>query len=92
MTTATNLGDTLVGTAARDADDGAMVAAMVAPAAVGDELFPDVGFDVVKIDVQGYELEVVTGLQGVIARSIGIVLVAEFWPSALRGAACGRWT
>ena len=64
--------------------DRALVASMVAPAAVGDELFPDVGFDVVKVDVQGYELEVVTGLQGVMARSTGIILVAEFWPSALR--------
>ncbi len=78
-TSTTNPGDTrsrmdrLVGT----------TSSLVAPAASADELFSDRSFDVVKIDVQGSEPEVLRGMTEIIARSPGIVIVAEFWPQAL---------
>jgi FkbM family methyltransferase len=56
---------------------------LVAPAASADELFPTGSFDVVKIDVQGSEPEVLWGMTGILSRSPGIVIVAEFWPHAL---------
>ena len=42
---------------------------MLAPAAPLDEVLPDAVFDLVKIDVQGFETEVVAGMAGMIARS-----------------------
>ena len=54
------------------------------PAASGDELFGDRTFDLVKIDVQGWEFEVLLGLDGVLSRSSGVRVVTEFWPAALR--------
>jgi FkbM family methyltransferase len=49
-----------------------------------DELFAGRSFDVVKIDVQGWETEVVQGMRQIIARSPQIALLVEFWPAALR--------
>lgn len=80
-TAATNLGDTR--TSAVMADDE-VLHRMVVPSAPGDDLFPTETFDVVKVDVQGFELEVLTGLTATIRRSPGISIVCEFWPSALR--------
>jgi FkbM family methyltransferase len=57
---------------------------LVVPVVQGDELFAGRSFDVVKIGVQGFEPEVVLGLQRVVRQSAGIVLVLEFWPAALR--------
>jgi FkbM family methyltransferase len=77
LTTAdSNLGDT------RSRATGA--GTMLAPAAPLDEVLPDAVFDLVKIDVQGFEVEVVGGMAGMIRRSPGVVIVAEFWPAALR--------
>ena len=56
----------------------------VAVAARGDDLFGSRGFDLVKIDVQGFELDVLQGMPKTINRSPGIAVVAEFWPKALR--------
>jgi len=56
----------------------------VAVAARGDDLFGSRGFDLVKIDVQGFELDVLQGMPKTIERSPGIAVVAEFWPKALR--------
>jgi FkbM family methyltransferase len=56
----------------------------VAVAARGDELFGSRGFDLVKLDVQGFELDVLQGMPETIQRSPGIAVVAEFWPKALR--------
>jgi FkbM family methyltransferase len=72
----TNLGDTRV--------TSAETATMLAPAAPLDEVLPDAVFDVVKIDVQGFEAEVIAGMAGAIERSRSMVIVAEFWPTALR--------
>jgi FkbM family methyltransferase len=57
---------------------------VVAPAARGDDLFAGRGFDLVKLDVQGFELDVLQGMPLTLERSPGIVVVAEFWPTALR--------
>jgi FkbM family methyltransferase len=56
---------------------------LVVPVLPADELFDGQIFDVVKIDVQGYEPEVILGMEGIIRRSPAIVLVVEFWPKPL---------
>ncbi len=56
----------------------------IVPAASGDELFGDRVFDLVKVDVQGWEFEVLLGLDGVLSRSPGVHIVTEFWPAPLR--------
>ena len=77
LTTAdSNLGDTR----SRASGSGTMLS----PAAPLDEVLPDAVFDLVKIDVQGFETEAVAGMAGMIARSPSVVIVAEFWPDALR--------
>lgn len=40
--------------------------------------------DVVKIDVQGFESEVIAGMQRIISENPKIVIIAELWPAALR--------
>jgi FkbM family methyltransferase len=74
----TNMGDVRVSDRATTTD------AIEVDALAADELFAGRSFDVVKIDVQGWEPEVIRGMQQTIERSPGIVLVAEFWPTALR--------
>ena len=59
---------------------------LLAPAAPGDELFAGDAFDLVKIDVQGGELDVITGMLSTLRRSAGVTLVVEFFPSAIRSA------
>ncbi|QIG44797.1 FkbM family methyltransferase [Nocardioides anomalus] len=77
LTTAeSNLGDTR----ARATGAGTSLS----PAAPLDEVLPAAVFDLVKIDVQGFEPEVIGGMAGMLERSPGVVVVAEFWPSALR--------
>jgi FkbM family methyltransferase len=71
-----NLGDTRSRADARGT--------MLAPAAPLDEVLPNAVFDLVKIDVQGFELEAVSGMVGMLRRSPAVTVVAEFWPSALR--------
>jgi FkbM family methyltransferase len=66
-----------------DADDDTP-RAWIVPAASGDELFVGRGFDLVKVDVQGWEFEVLLGLDAVLARSPGVRVVTEFWPAPLR--------
>ena len=72
----TNLGDTRTRASASGS--------MLCPAAPLDDVLPDAVFDLVKIDVQGFEVEAIGGMAGMIARSPQVVIVAEFWPSALR--------
>lgn len=57
---------------------------MLSPAAPLDDVLPHARFDLVKIDVQGFEAEVIAGMAGMIARTPQVVIVAEFWPLALR--------
>jgi FkbM family methyltransferase len=56
---------------------------LVVPMITADELFARRGFDLVKIDVQGFEPEVVLGMERIVRQSPGIVLVCQFWPTAL---------
>jgi FkbM family methyltransferase len=71
-----NLGDT------RSRVDG--TATMLAPAGPLDDVLPGAQFDLVKIDVQGFEPEVIAGMSDMLTRSPGVVIVAEFWAAALR--------
>jgi FkbM family methyltransferase len=57
---------------------------MVVPVVTADELFAGRSFDVVKIDVQGFEPEVLLGMRRIVHESPGIVLVIEFFPTPLR--------
>jgi len=75
-TAETNLGDTRTRAAASGS--------MLCPAAPLDEVLPGAVFDLVKIDVQGFEAEAIAGMAGMIVRSPQVVIVAEFWPDALR--------
>ncbi|GAA3551961.1 FkbM family methyltransferase [Nocardioides daeguensis] len=77
LTTAeSNLGDTRTSVGA--------AGTMVAPAAALDEVLPDAVFDLIKIDVQGFESDAIAGMSGMLARSPEAVIVAEYWPAALR--------
>ncbi|MEO5834485.1 MAG: FkbM family methyltransferase [Nakamurella sp.] len=75
-----NVGDTRVSAPRADA-----VTASTAVAAVArmDDLLTG-RVDVVKIDVQGYESEVIRGMTRIAAENPRIVVVVEFWPAALR--------
>ncbi|ACD61060.1 FkbM family methyltransferase [Xanthomonas oryzae pv. oryzae] len=55
-------------------------ASTVAPLISLDELYPDLNASIVKIDVQGAELDVIRGMVGVIRRSPSIRIVVEFGP------------
>jgi FkbM family methyltransferase len=57
---------------------------LVVPALPADQLFAGRTFDLVKIDVQGWEFEVVLGMQRIMDESPDIAIVAEYWPAALR--------
>jgi FkbM family methyltransferase len=56
---------------------------LIVPVIPADELFARRSFDVVKIDVQGFEPEVILGMERIVRESPAIVLVVEFWPTAL---------
>lgn len=56
---------------------------LVVPVLPADELLVGRTYDVVKIGVQGYEPEVVLGMERIIRESPAIVLVVDFWPLAL---------
>jgi len=49
----------------------------------GDELFEGREFDVIKIDVQGYETDVVRGMAGIIQRTRKLAMIVEFFPASL---------
>jgi FkbM family methyltransferase len=72
-----NYGDTRV---AGKKDSGGLLAAM----ARGDELFEGRSFDVIKVDVQGFEREVLEGMRDLIQRARHLVIVAEFMPRAIQ--------
>lgn len=74
----TNIGDARL--SVRDAGEDAIVVQTVP----GDELFAGRSFDVIKIDVQGWEQEVLQGMRRTIQHSPGVAIVAELWPAALR--------
>lgn len=49
-----------------------------------DDVAPAKRMDVVKIDVEGAELDVLAGMQGVIAKNPDLAIVAEFGPEHLK--------
>jgi FkbM family methyltransferase len=51
-----------------------------------DEIAPGLRPDLVKIDVQGWELEVLKGMQGIFANSPQTEVYFEFWPEGYRRA------
>ena len=54
-----------------------------------DELLPQMGvaeLNFIKIDVQGFEGEVLAGLEETIRRSPKLQILMEFWPEGLRSA------
>jgi FkbM family methyltransferase len=56
---------------------------LVVPVLSGDELLAGRTFDVAKITVQGFEPEVVIGMERIVRDSPAMVLVVDFWPSAI---------
>jgi FkbM family methyltransferase len=56
---------------------------LVVPVLTADELLAGRAFDVAKITVQGFEPEVVLGMERVVRESPAIVLVVDFWPRAI---------
>ncbi len=72
-----NIGDTRV------AEHPTGIATRVAAMAAMDDLVTG-RVDVVKIDVQGFETDVVGGMVRIIRDNPGIVIVSEFWPEAIR--------
>lgn len=74
-----NIGDTRVTPAEQPAAPGAPSATMTR---FDDEVSGRV--DVVKIDVQGFEADVLRGMSRTIAENPQIVVVVEFWPGVLR--------
>lgn len=77
-----NLGDSRAHTVA--VDDDSTIEDCIVPGARGDELFAGREFDVVKIDVQGFEIDVLRGMSGTLHRSADVVVVSEFWAAGLR--------
>lgn len=56
---------------------------VVVPVVRADELFPRQSFDVVKVNAEGFEPEIVLGMERLIRESPSIVLVVRFRPSGL---------
>jgi FkbM family methyltransferase len=54
--------------------------------ALDDYIQPTQRVDVVKIDVQGFELRALRGAERVLKSNPGIVVLLEFWPHGLRAA------
>jgi FkbM family methyltransferase len=77
-----NLGDLRSGRVGEDAASAG--SGWIVPAIPGDQLFAGRVFDLVKLDVQGWELEILLGLHETLRRSPAVRIVAEFWPGALR--------
>jgi FkbM family methyltransferase len=64
-------------------DDGAG-ANRLAAMARGDELFAGQRFDVIKVDVQGYECEVIQGLEDTLRYSRNVAVLVEFFPECMK--------
>ena len=63
-----------------DSLNGPSVSVAIAPL---DEILPTEQVSLVKIDVQGYELNVVKGMEAMVGRSPAIKVLFEYWPCGL---------
>jgi FkbM family methyltransferase len=72
-----NPGNTMV-------DDGGTGATRLAALVRGDELFAGQRFDVIKVDVQGYEIDVIQGLEDTLRASRKVCVLVEFFPDSMR--------
>jgi hypothetical protein len=73
---AANWGDTRVRT---DEPAAADLAALIS----ADELFGERSFDVIKVDVQGFESDVLRGMRRLVRSARSLCLVVEFFPGAI---------
>lgn len=64
-------------------EEQATKASRLAALVRGDELFAGRRFDVIKVDVQGFETDVLQGLEDTVRLSGNVSLVVEFFPEAL---------
>jgi FkbM family methyltransferase len=53
-----------------------------------DDLCPSLKIDVIKMDVQGWELEVLKGMTQTLVRNPNATLFFEFWPQGIEKAGC----
>src|SRR5207302_3253625 len=77
----TNYGDHRVSSGT----DGTEEAPMVTIDSVLRDI-PDDSIGLIKIDVQGYELHVIRGMQQTLRRNPGVILIVEVFPDGLRAA------
>jgi FkbM family methyltransferase len=56
------------------------------PASRLDDLIPATEIDLLKIDVQGWELPVLRGAKRILSENPALVVLVEFWPFGLRAA------
>jgi FkbM family methyltransferase len=54
-----------------------------------DQAVPDLHIDLLKVDVQGFEVDVLRGAQRVIQANADLLILLEFWPHGLRLAGRG---
>lgn len=64
--------------------DGGADANRLVALARGDELFAGQRFDVIKVDVQGYEMDVLQGLEDTLQYSRNLAVLVEFFPECLK--------
>ena len=74
-----NRGDNRIVQAGPDRSSGVEVDAMLL-----DDAIPDRRLDLLKIDVQGFEVEVLRGAEQLLSANPGLLLLLEFWPHGLR--------
>ena len=58
-------------------------AKIVVPVLTADELFPDTEFDIIKVDVQGFESRVLLGMRELLTRNPSTKLLVEFFPKSI---------
>lgn len=60
-----------------------LTAKLLVPLVTADELFPSTRFDIVKVDVQGFERDVLLGMSALLRRNPQIKVLVEFFPKAI---------